>query len=135
MNTGYIKLFLRIALALGFLSAVADRFGMWPADVSYWGNMTAFLDYTHTLLPWVPQNMIPFFGWNATVLELLFGICLLIGYKVRLFALLSGFLLISFALAMVFSLGVKAPFDYSVFTAAAAAFALSQMKGKFLEIG
>ncbi len=30
--------------------------------------------------------------------------------------------------------GVKVPLDYSVFTAAEAAFALSLMKGKFLEI-
>lgn len=29
-----IKLFLRLAISLGFLSAIADRFGFWNKDVS-----------------------------------------------------------------------------------------------------
>ena len=33
-----IKIFLRIAIATGFLSAVADRFGFWNKEVSAWGN-------------------------------------------------------------------------------------------------
>jgi len=35
---------------------------------------------------------------------------------------------------MTFSIGIKSPLDYSVFTASAAAFALSLMKTRFLEI-
>jgi thiosulfate dehydrogenase (quinone) large subunit len=35
---------------------------------------------------------------------------------------------------MTFSRGIKAPLDYSVFTASAAAFALSLIKEKFLEL-
>lgn len=130
----FIKLFLRLALAAGFLSAVADRFGLWPADISVWGNMDAFLAYTHTLMPWMPAAMIPLLGWTATILELIFGICLLLGIKTRLFAQLSGILLFIFGLSMVTSYGPKAPLDYSVFAASAAAFALSVMKEKFLEL-
>jgi hypothetical protein len=44
--------FLRYALGLGFLSAVADRFGLWgpfgTPNVS-WGNFSRFLEYTHTI--------------------------------------------------------------------------------------
>jgi len=35
---------------------------------------------------------------------------------------------------MTFSTGIKSAFDYSVFTASAAAFALSLLKTKFLEL-
>jgi len=53
----YISLFARIALALGFLSAVADRLGLWTpllgSDNVVWGNMESFTAYTGVLLPWV----------------------------------------------------------------------------------
>lgn len=130
----WIKLFLRLSLAVGFLSAVADRFGLWPAEVSAWGDWNSFLNYTQTLAPWIPGSLIPVLGTVATAVELLFGVCLLIGFRTELFARLSGWLLLLFALSMMFSLGIKAPFDYSVFAAAAAAFALSLMKEKFLEV-
>ena len=129
-----IKLFLRLALAAGFLSAVADRFGFWPAEVSFWGNMDNFIEYTQTLNPWMPASIIPMLGWGATILEVIFGICLLLGIKTRFFAQLSGILLLIFALSMTFSMGPKAPLDYSVYAAAGAAFALSIIKEKFLEL-
>lgn len=34
MNHIVIKLFLRLAISIGFLSAVADRFGIWSKEVS-----------------------------------------------------------------------------------------------------
>lgn len=116
------------------LSAVADRFGLWPADISAWGNWQSFLDYTGVLNPWIPTILIPFLAILATVAEALFGICVLIGLKTEFFAKLSGVLLLIFALAMTFSLSIKAPLDYSVFAASGAAFALSTMKTKFLEL-
>lgn len=116
------------------LSAVADRFGLWPADISAWGNWQSFLDYTGVLNPWIPTILIPFLAILATVAEALFGICVLIGLKTEFFAKLSGILLLIFALAMTFSLSIKAPLDYSVFAASGAAFALSTMKTKFLEL-
>lgn len=39
-----------------------------------------------------------------------------------------------FALAMALSMGMKGVFDYFAFTASAAAFALSLMKDKYLEL-
>jgi len=129
-----LQLFLRFGIGFGMLSAVADRFGLWPADISAWGNWQSFLDYTGVLNPWIPTILIPFLAILATVAEALFGICVLIGLKTEFFAKLSGILLLIFALAMTFSLSIKAPLDYSVFAASGAAFALSTMKTKFLEL-
>lgn len=129
-----IKLFLRLSIGIGFLSAVADRFGFWSKEVSAWGNWENFLAYTQSLNPWVPQAFMPFIGWLSTLLEIVFGLGLIIGFKTSLMAKLSGWLLLIFALSMAFTRGIKAPLDYSVFTASAAAFGLSLLKEKFLEI-
>ena len=65
------------------------------------------------------------FAWAATVAETIFGILLIAGFKIRMASVLSGLLLLSFAMGMVTGLGIKTPFDYSVFSAAAAAFLLA----------
>ena len=68
---------LRCGLGLGFLSAVADRFGLWGAfgrpNVE-WGNFSRFLDYTHTLNWYLPAGMIPLLGGIATGAEILCGL-------------------------------------------------------------
>lgn len=129
-----IKIFLRAGIGLGFLSAVADRFGAWPPEVSAWGNWDTFLAYTATLLPWLPQGAIPAMGWSATIAETVLGICVLVGYRTERAAFWSGWLLLAFALSMALFTGVKRPLDASVFTASAAAFALSLMKEQYLEL-
>lgn len=129
-----IKLALRLSLALGFLSAVADRLGIWSDEFSTWGTWESFLEYTAIINPWFPESMIPALGFVATVLEVVFAVFLLIGFKTSFFAKLSGWLLLIFALSMTFSSGIKGAFDYSVFTAAAAAFSLSLIKTTYLEI-
>jgi len=121
----WIIYFLRFSLALGFLSAVADRFGFWPQEISAWGNWSSFVEYTGVLNPWAPIGVVPFVAILATVLEILLGILLLVGYKLKWVAQASGILLLLFALAMIITSGIKAPLDYSVLTAAAAAFALA----------
>lgn len=134
MNTKTIKLFLRFAISLSFLSAVADRFGIWSIEVSAWGNWDSFVASTKTINPWFPDSLIPVVAIVATAVEIVFAMCLLVGFKTELFAKLSGFLLLIFALSMTFSTGIKGAFDYSVFTAAAGAFALSFMKDKYFEL-
>lgn len=119
-----VKLFLRFAIASAFLSAVLDRFGIWPEEQSAWGNWENFVSYTGQLLPWLPDFAVNFMAIIATAAEVVFSILLLSGYKVGLTAKLSGFLLLSFAFAMSISLGIKASLDYSVFTASSSAFAL-----------
>lgn len=134
MPTKTIKLFLRLAISLSFLSAVADRFGMWSTEISAWGNWENFVAYTKTINPWFPESVIPTIAILATIAEIVFALCLLVGFKTELFAKLSGFLLLLFALSMTFSTGIKGALDYSVFTASAGAFALSFMKDKYLEL-
>ena len=134
MNEKIIKLFLRFGIGVGFLSAVADRFGLWPAEVSAWGNWESFLAYTQLINPIIPETLIPVFGALATGAEILFGISLIIGFKTELVAKLSGFLMLIFALTIAFSTGIKGVFDYSVFAASAGAFGLSIMNEKYLEL-
>jgi uncharacterized membrane protein YphA (DoxX/SURF4 family) len=134
MNAIIIKLFLRFGIGLGFLSAVADRLGLWPAEISAWGNWDSFLAYTGLINPFIPKLLIPAMGVIATAAELIFGICLIVGFRTELIAKLSGYLMLIFALAITFSSGIKGAFDYSVFAASAGAFALSMMKNKYLEL-
>src|SRR3954465_11817148 len=120
---------LRMALAAGFLSAVADRFGLWgPSGTPgvSWGRFAKFLDYTATLLPFLSTTLVAVAGWAATVAETLLGVALLAGVPVRLAAPAPGVLLLTFAVAMTTALGPEAPLSYSVWTAAAGAFLLAR---------
>ena len=124
-------IFLRLALAAGFLSAVADRFGYWglPGQPGVaWGNWPAFVTYTGTLTGWLVAGSGATQGMAmlATGLEFGLGLLLLIGYQTRYAAIGSGLLLLSFALSMTISAASpKSSLDYSVFVGSAAAFLLS----------
>jgi uncharacterized membrane protein YphA (DoxX/SURF4 family) len=124
----FSSVFLRYALALGFLSAVADRFGLWGSfgqpNVA-WGSFSRFLEYTHRLNWYLPAGMILPLGIITTGAELLFGLLLLVGWHTRVTALLSGLLLMLFGLAMTLALGVEAPLNASVFPAAGGALLLA----------
>jgi uncharacterized membrane protein YphA (DoxX/SURF4 family) len=123
----FSTLFLRLALGVTFLSAVADRFGLWgvygQANVA-WGNYARFVSYT-AKLNWFLSLLIPLAAIVATAAETLLGLLLVLGWKTRITALLSGILLTTFALAMTIALGVKAPLNFSVFSAAGGAFLLA----------
>ena len=125
---GFSSLFLRLALGLSFLSALADRFGLWGAfgrpNVS-WGSFARFVAYTGKLNWFLPEALIPALAIIATCAEASLGLCLVIGWYTRTAALLSGILLILFGVTMTVALGVKAPLDFSVFSAAGGAFLLA----------
>lgn len=125
-----VEWLLRITLSTTMLSAVADRFGWWSISLSAWGNWESFISYTQLLNPWVPGSLIGFVGGIATFFEVFFAIALLTTYKTPLIAKGTGFLLLIFGLAMAASLNIKAPLDYSVFTASGAAFALGVLSKK-----
>lgn len=124
----YFSLFARMAIAMSFLSAVADRIGLWTpmlgSENVAWGNMENFITYTGVLVPWISKQILPLLAWLVTIAEVILGVLLIIGYQKRIVALLSGVLLLTFAFSMLFFSNLKAPFDYSVFTAAACAFLL-----------
>src|SRR5947209_6528147 len=106
--------FLRLALGISFLSAVADRFGLrgvyGQANVA-WGNYGRFVAYAAKLNWFLPAATILALTIIATTAEILFGRLLVLGWKTRTIALLSGVLLATFALTMTMALGVKAPPD------------------------
>jgi thiosulfate dehydrogenase (quinone) large subunit len=124
-NEQIAEWFLRTSLSAGFLSAVADRFGFWGKAHSAWGDWHTFIQYTQTLNPWFSEPVVQFLGGLSTLLEILFAFGLITRFKTIFTATGSGILLLLFALAMTFSKSVKAPLDYSVFTASAAAFYLA----------
>lgn len=124
----FSQLFLRIALSVSFLSAVADRFGLWGlpgSDGVVWGNWGNFLNYSSAVNSFVPKSFNEILAVIATALELILPLFLLIGYKVKQAAFASGLLLLAFAVSMTISFGFKAPLDYSVWTGAGASFLLS----------
>ncbi|MBV6522494.1 MAG: hypothetical protein MNPFHGCM_02642 [Gemmatimonadaceae bacterium] len=122
------SLYLRVALGIAFLSAVADRFGLWGSPGSRyaaWGDFTQFTQYTAQLNPWAPPGLISTLAVTATIAEIVLGTALLVGIFTCRAALASGVLLSLFAVAMTIGTGIKSPLDASVFTAAAGAFALA----------
>ena len=90
-----------------------------------WGSYIRFVAYTAKLLWLLPPATVPALALAATVAETFFGLLLILGWKTRLASLLSGILLTTFALSMTLAFGVKAPLDYSVFSAAGGALLLA----------
>ncbi|WP_326568858.1 hypothetical protein VSH64_45125 [Amycolatopsis rhabdoformis] len=118
----------RLALAAGFLSAVADRFGWWgdahTGSVT-WGGFAAYTAYTHQLAPYLPDGLLDVAAWAATIAELGLGLTLLSGVAVRWSAWAAAGLLLVFALSMALFVGWEAPLSASVFGAGAAALLLA----------
>ena len=89
------------------------------------GKFCHFVEYTRSVTALLPSSLTQSLAWASTIGETLFGVLLIVGFKIRVTSVLSGFLLLSFAIGMSTGLGVKTPFDYSVFSAAGAAFLLA----------
>ena len=131
ISTPQAGLILRVILGITLLSAVADRFGLWGAPGTpgvAWGNWENFIAYTQTLNSFAGKSVAEILGALATFFEIVFGLCLIIGFKTRPVALGTAALLLLFGISMAFSVSVKAPFDYSVLTSAAAALLLSTLE-------
>lgn len=125
---GPAGIYLRLALATAFLSAVADRFGLWgpfgTPNVA-WGDFDRFSVYVGKLNWLLPSSLLTLPAWGSTIAELVLGITLLLGLWTRLSAVASCVLLLAFGLTMTFALGPEAPLSFSVFSASAGAFVLA----------
>jgi len=122
-----MPILLRLALGVAFLSAVGDRLGLFGPHGTRniaWGNFARFTQYTAQLNPWAPAALVPVLAWAATGAETMFGLALIAGLFTEAVALASGVLLLLFGLGMTIGTGFKSALDASVFSAAAAAFAL-----------
>src|SRR5271154_830110 len=134
MNSSQAKklalLYARGALGIGFLSGVADRFGIWRGRNVGYGNFDGFVRYTAKVNSFMPASSIPFLAWTATIAELVLGILLLVGVWLRWTAMASALLLVLFGTAMAISFGLKSPLDYSVFSASATAVLIALNEGR-----
>lgn len=123
-----VILLLRIALGVAFISAVADRLGYWGlpgSELVAWGDMDHFFQYTSTLTFGTSGIFLKILGWVATILEGLLGVFLIIGFKVKDSAIVSGILLLLFGIGMACNTHFKYVLDYSVFSACFGAFLLA----------
>ena len=117
---------LRLSLAAAFLSAVGDRLGAWGRSPhASWGDWRHFRIYADRLNWYMPAAVQPAAAVLATAAEAIFAIALITGFRLREAAIGSGVLLTIFGISMALTLGMKPPLDYSVFTAATAAFSLA----------
>ena len=124
----FSSVFLRFALGFSFMSAVADRFGFWGPFGEHhvaWGTFARFVVYTGQLNWFLPKWTITTLAIVATYAETILAVLLLLGWRTRTAALLSGVLLLLFAVTMAAALGIKAPLDFSVFSASGGAFVLA----------
>jgi putative oxidoreductase len=112
---------LRLALSAGFLSAVASRLGFWGKRSLGWKN---FLVYTGEVNSFLPKYVIAPIAVTSTLLELVLGILLFVGFKTKYAAFGAALLTLFFAVAMSYSFGIKEALDYSVFTVSAGALLL-----------
>src|ERR1700744_4062221 len=127
-SSGIAQLVLRIALGIGFILPVCDRLGILgpagSAGVS-WGDWKHFVTYTNTLMPYFNHSLANIMAFIATIAEAVFGICLILGFKVKLVALGASLLTLIFGLSMAIFAGLGAPFNYPVFVFTGAGLVLS----------
>lgn len=132
-NVYWASWVVRVALAAAFLSAVADRLGLWGAPGSAgvaWGDVAHYEAYVAQLNWFLPPALISPVGWIATFAEFVIAFGLLIGWRLRWFALAAAILLTVFATTMCIAFGPKGPLDYSVLSAAGAALLLFAVTSK-----
>jgi uncharacterized membrane protein YphA (DoxX/SURF4 family) len=128
--SGIAQLFLRLALGIGFILPVMDRLG-WlglpgTGNVN-WGDWAHFVNYTHSLVPFVSRFMAGALGELVTAAEIVFGICLIVGYQLRYVALGAAILTFIFGICMATATGIAAPFNYPVFVFTGAGLVLAEV--------
>lgn len=118
----------RVAMGITFLSAVADRFGLWGPPGSPnagWGSWERFVAYSSTLNWFLPSALQEPAAALATGGELVFGAALIAGIYARHAAYGAAVLLTCFAVTMALAEGIKSPLAYSVFVDAAGSWLLA----------
>ncbi|WP_207515430.1 DoxX family protein [Longitalea luteola] len=121
------QLLLRLALGVGFLLPVMDRIGLLgsPGSGASWGDWKHFVRYTNELIPFVSWQIANIMSIIATIAEIVFGVLLIVGYRIKEVAIGAGILTFVFGLCMGIFLSIQAPFNYPVFVFTGAAFVLS----------
>lgn len=131
----WISSLLRALIALAFLEAVCDRFGLLgpPGSVGVsWGNFSRFVHYTGVVNSFLPAALIPALAVLATICEVVFGLAMLLGIRLRWAAAGSAMLLFFFATAMTIS-GLS-QFSYGVYLICAGSATLAVTDATFLSV-
>jgi putative oxidoreductase len=124
------SVYLRLAISMAYLWAVADRLGMLGAPGQphvNWGDWGHFIGYSYKIMAFLPAGIVPALALLATIGEGVFALLLLLGLFTRIAAIGSGLLSLCFALSMTISFGIGSPLSYSVFTLSATSFLLSTL--------
>ena len=130
ISTKYPQLYFRFALGTGFIILVMDRLGFigrFGQKLISWGDWNHFIGSTAILMPYLSRPLVGIIAFIATFFEVLFGICLVIGFKTRLAAYGSFILTLLFGLSMALFLGYKAPLNFSVFPCSAGSLLLASL--------
>jgi putative oxidoreductase len=129
----WIAALLRVLIALAFLEAVGDRFGLFggpgTAGVS-WGDFPHFIAYAGVVNSFLPRAIIPTLAILATICEITFGLTMLLGIRIREAAIGSAILLFCFATAMTIS-GLS-QFSYAVYLMSAGALSIATIDASLL---
>lgn len=115
--TRFAGCFVAILIALDFLGAVADRFGVLgsPGDAGVsWGSWSAFVDYTDAMLNGIARPVAEAGAVAATVVELVLAGLLLSGWQRRWVAKATSGLLALYTLLMWTSMGAGEVAKYAV---------------------
>jgi uncharacterized membrane protein YphA (DoxX/SURF4 family) len=131
----WIASLLRLPVAAAFLDAVADRLGfLGPHGTPgvAWGDFTHFIAYTGVLNPFMPHATIPALAVVATLCEITFGICLLLGIRLRIAAIGAAALLFLFGTAM--TIAGFSQFSYGVYLMSAGTLALSTVDASLFSV-
>lgn len=131
----WIATILRVLIALAFLQAVGDRFGLFGGPGTpgvSWGDFAHFIAYTGKVNSFLPRAIIPALAVLATIAEIAFGLTMLLGIFIRSAAIGSAVLLFLFATAMTIS-GLS-QFAYAVYLMSAGALSLATVDASFLSV-
>lgn len=131
----WVATLLRLIIAVAFLEAVSDRFGLLGGPGTpgvAWGDFAHFIAYTGKVNSFLPRAIIPAVAVLATICEIIFGITMLLGISIRKGALGSAILLFLFATAMTISR--LSQFSYGVYLMCAGALALSTTGAPLLSV-
>ena len=123
----FSSVFLRFALGSLYCRRlrIGSDYGAPSASPTWHGEPSPDLWPIRELNWFLPKATIPALAIVSTFAETILAILLLFGWQTRIAAVLSGALLLSFAVTMTGALGIKAPLDLSVFSAAGGAFLLA----------
>jgi len=129
----FLTVLLRFSLAASYLSSVTSRFGFWGEGTG-WGNYTAFLEYTAKVNPYLPLSVIPAVARVVDVAEIAIALLLILGFRIRETAFVSGVMLFLFAFGMNLGVGMISTLDHSVYTACVGSFMLAVLNDEMFSV-